>query len=221
MATTDAVHSDRIGIWASLSVFALICAYLAVLTIGLASLPSPDEPIAGIWLTAMEILILALMPVLVLMIAAIHERADRSVRTLSLCAVVFATLTAGLTMTVHFALLTAGRSAAFADAPWWGAVFAFRWPSAAYVLDIVAWDIFYPLAMFLAAPAVGAGRGGRPIRILMVLSDATALAGAAGAVTGDMQLRNVGIAGYTILLLPIAWLLHGHFGNRARNGMER
>ena len=84
---------------------------------------------------------------------------------------------------------------------------SFHWPSVAYALDILAWDVFFALAMLFAAPAFAGSRLARAIRLLMIVSGVLALAGLSGMVTGDMWLRNIGIVGYDGVFLIVAVLL--------------
>jgi predicted lysophospholipase L1 biosynthesis ABC-type transport system permease subunit len=71
----------------------------------------------------------------------------------------------------------------------------------------VAWDFFFALSMFFAAPVFNGNRLATSIRILMIASGVLALAGLAGVVAGDMQLRNIGIIGYVVVFLVVAGLL--------------
>ncbi|CAN5604180.1 hypothetical protein BH10PSE14_BH10PSE14_07690 [soil metagenome] len=80
-------------------------------------------------------------------------------------------------------------------------------PALVYALDILAWDIFFALAMLFAAPAfTGTGLRGA-IRVAMRISAVLALAGLSGVVAGDMALRNIGIAGYLGVFLVVDALL--------------
>lgn len=72
----------------------------------------------------------------------------------------------------------------------------FEWPSAAYAVDIFAWDVFFALSMFFSAPVFSGSKLAIYIRTLMLASGALALARLAGVVTGDMHIRNIGIVGY-------------------------
>ena len=73
---------------------------------------------------------------------------------------------------------------------------SFNWPSVAYALDILAWDVFFALSMLSAAPVFYGSRLTASIRVSMAASGVLALAGLSGVVVGDMRLRNIGIVGY-------------------------
>ncbi len=114
---------------------------------------------------------------------------------MSMCAVV--------TCCVHFAVLTLSREPTFTAATWTPLVFAFQWPSVVYALDILAWDLFFPLAALSAAGAVhGVGLAGLA-RGLLLGSAALAFVGLAGIPMVNMNIRNIGIIGY-VVLFPIA-----------------
>ncbi len=76
-----------------------------------------------------------------------------------------------------------------------------------YALDILAWDVFFPLSMLFAAPVFSGSRLAAWIRVLMIASAVLALAGLSGVVASDMQLRNIGIIGYLGVFLVVAVLL--------------
>ena len=186
----------------------LSCAYAVTLALGLALLPSPDEPISEPYFTLLELLILTMCPFLVALFADIHVQADADRRVFSLVALVFAALLAGLTACVHFAILVLSRQPEIVALPQFDLLFSFRWPSLVYSFDILAWDVFFPLAAVFAAPAIRAGVYSRAIRVLFVLASMLATAGLAGVFLSDMQVRNIGIIGYAVVF-PAAALLIG------------
>jgi hypothetical protein len=112
--------------------------------------------------------------------------------------------------------LTLSRQPAFASHSWLPLFLSFKWPSVAYAVDILAWDFFFPLSMFFAAPAFGGSRLAASIRVLMIASGVLALAGLSGVVAGNMQLRNIGIVGYVGVFPVVAGLL-GILFYRARS----
>ena len=207
MSAEFSAAARRLGIVSAASAGILLVAYAVTLGIGLATLPSPDDPIGDPMFTILEILILVLMPVLVAVMTAVHAWAPPAAKAFSLAAVAFMTLVAGLTSVVHFVILTLSRQEAFAGQPWLPLVTSFTWPSVVYALDILAWDVFFALAMFFAAPVFTGNRLARSVRIAMATSGTLSLAGLAGVVNGDMQLRNVGIVGYVGVFLVVTVLL--------------
>ena len=188
------------GIATGIGTVLLSVFYVAVLAVGLATLAAPDAPIADPWFTAMEILILLLMPFMTGFMVAVHGFAPPARRVFSLMALVFMAMVAMLTSIVHFAILTLARLPDFAG---WELVFAFRWPSVVYALDILAWDVFFAVSMFCAAPVFPGGGLRRAIRLALLASGILSLAGLAGVAVGDMQLRNIGIIGY-VGVFPVA-----------------
>jgi hypothetical protein len=207
----------RLGMIAAAAVFALNLAYVVVLTLGFLSLASPEEPIGDPWFRVLELLILALMPFMLALTVAIHAAAPAGTRALSLLSVIFMSLTTALTMSVHFSILTLSLTPAFAAEPWAVRLLSFQWPSLAYAIDILAWDLFFALSVLCAAPAFGGGGDARLIRGLLILSGVLALAGLSGVVAGDMGLRNIGILGYAGVFpvaaaLLVRWFRRGAAG---------
>jgi hypothetical protein len=171
------------------------------------SLKSPEDPIGDPMFTMLEVLIIVMMPAVVALMVAVHAWAPAPVKALSLTAVLFMGLVAVVTSSLHFVILTVSRHPAFAGQPWLPLFLQFRWPSVVYALDILAWDVFFPLSMLFAAPVLSGSTLAIWIRWLMVASAVLALAGLSGVVFGDMQLRNIGIVGYVGVFLVIAVLL--------------
>jgi hypothetical protein len=197
----------RLGIFSATATFILIFAYAVTLVMGLMSLESPREPIGNPMFTILEVLIIIMMPAMVALMVAVHAWAPMHAKTLSLTAVVFMGLLAGLTCSVHFVILTLSRQPKFTEQSWLPLVLSFNWPSVVYALDILAWDIFFALSMLFAAPIFRGSRLAAWIRALMIASGVLALAGLSGVVAGDMQLRNIGIVGYVGVFLVVAALL--------------
>jgi hypothetical protein len=196
-----------LGIYSAAATVILLVAYAVTLAVGLASLKSPQQPIGDPMFTILEILIIVMMPAMVALMVAVHAWAPPHAKTLTLTSVVFMGLLAGMTSIVHFCILTLSRQPEFARQSWLPLVLSFNWPSVVYALDILAWDIFFPLSMLFAAPVFGGSRLAGWIRVLMIASGVLSLAGLSGVVSGDMQLRNIGIVGYLGVFLVVATLL--------------
>lgn len=197
----------RLGLLSAATTVVLVAAYAVTLTIGLLSLDAPDQPIRNPTFTILEILIIIMMPALVGLMIAVHAWAPTRLKALTFAAVVFMGLLAGLTISLHFVILTVSREPEFEGQPWLPLVLEFKWPSIAYALDILAWDVFFALSMLFAAPVFRGSRLARWIQWLMLAAGILALAGLSGVAFGDMQLRNIGIVGYVPVFLVVAALL--------------
>jgi hypothetical protein len=196
-----------LGILSAAATVILVVAYAVTLAVGLLSLESPQEPIDGPMLTILEVLIIVMMPAMVALMVAVHAWAPMNAKALSLTSVVFMGLLAGVTCIVHFCVLTLSRQPEFTEQPWLPLVLSFEWPSVVYALDILGWDVFFPLSMLFAALVFQGSRLAAWIRVLMIASGVLSLAGLSGAVAGDMQLRNIGIVGYVGVFLVVSALL--------------
>ena len=197
----------RLGIGSAIAVVALEAAYAVTLVIGLASLESPQQPIGEPMFSILEVLIILMTPALVALMVAVHAWAPPHARTLSLTALVFMGLLAGLTATLHFVILTLSRQPEFARLELLPLFLSFEWPSLAYALDILAWDVFFAVSLLFAAPVFSGSRLAAWIRVSMTASAVLALAGLSGVAAGDMRLRNIGIVGYVPVFLVVAVLL--------------
>ena len=196
-----------LGIFSAAATVILLVAYAVTLAVGLASLESAQQPIGDPMFTILEVLIIIMMPVMVALMVGVHAWAPVRAKALSLISLVFMGLLAGVTCSLHFVILTLSRQPEFTGQPWLPLVFSFSWPSIAYALDILGWDVFFALSMLFAAPVFRGSRLAAWIRVLMIASAVLALAGLSGVVAGDMQLRNIGIVGYVGVFLVVAALL--------------
>jgi cytochrome c oxidase subunit IV len=184
----------------------LIVIYDVVLVSGFLSLQSPQQPIGDPLFSILEILIILMMPLLIGLMVATHAWASAEAKVFSLMALMFMGLVAGLTCSLHFVILVVSRQAAFANIEWMPLFLSFNWPSIPYALDILAWDVFFALAVLCAAPIFIGDRLAASIRILLIVSGVLSLAGLSGVVFGDMRWRNIGVIGYAGVF-PIAALL--------------
>lgn len=199
--------AQRLGKWAALAQFGLTLIYAVVLGIGLSLLQTSTEPIRDPYLSAMEIIILLMAPVLILLMASVHTYAAQEHKVLSMTALVLMGICAGLTSCVHFSVLTfTHMSGALAESEWFSFFFSWNWPSVVYVVDILAWDFFFGLSVILAAPIF---RGDKPctsVRRLLLVSGFLSLIGLLGPITGNMAIRMIGVVGY-VGVFPWACLL--------------
>src|SRR5215207_10271079 len=118
-----------LGIFSAAATVILLVAYAVTLAVGLSSLESPQQPIGDPMFTILEVLIIVMMPAMVALMVAVHAWAPMHAKALSLIAVVFMSLLAGVTCIVHFCVLTLSRQPEFAGRSWGALVLSFTWPS--------------------------------------------------------------------------------------------
>ena len=128
MAINFSTTARRLGIFSAIGVIVLGVAYAITLTVGFLSLKSPQQPIGDPMFSILEVLIIIMMPVMVALMVAVHAWAPSHAKTLSLTAVIFMGLLAGVTCSVHFIILTLSRQTAFADQPWLPLLQSLKWP---------------------------------------------------------------------------------------------
>lgn len=197
----------QLGALAALGQFGLTVIYAVVLGIGLSLLQSGTEPIRDPYLSAMEVIIILMAPVLVLLMTAIHTYADQEHKAISMTALILMGICAGITCSVHFSVLTfAHMPGTLAEEDWFSFFFSWNWPSVVYVLDILAWDFFFGLSLIFAAPIFRGDKLCSAIRLLLLTSGVLSLVGLLGPITGSMALRMIGVVGY-VGVFPWACLL--------------
>lgn len=196
-----------LGIVAGWTLFAMGIAYVLTMVAGFVAAGNLTDPIRDPNLEIMELLILVQAPIIVVMFAVIHAYAQPANRVLSLTAFALVCLMAGITISVHFVLLTVGRQLSPAAIPGFAQLFSWQWPSVFYALDILAWDFCFGLALLAAAPVFGGHGLRRSVRTGMLVAGTLCLAGLAGVVVGNMRVRNIGILGYGALFPVIALLV--------------
>jgi hypothetical protein len=214
-------RADRlIGMWSCYLVFALGLAYVPTMIAGFVAVGGLSAPIPDPYQAAMELMILLLAPALVVAFAALYRYASPSGKTLSLSALVLVALMAGITICVHFVVLTVGRQANETTLPGFGLLFSWTWPSVIYALDIAAWDFCLGLGLLLVAPVFSGSQLARWVRYGAILSGVLCLAGITGAVLGNMNVRNIGVVGYGGVL-PVVALLMGRLFSRTPTSDEQ
>jgi hypothetical protein len=206
VAATFTVSARRLGVASATGTVVLNAAYAVPLTFGLLSLPSSAAPIGDPWFSMMEILIMLMMPVMVGLMVAVHAWAPLESKVYGLLALVFMGLVTVVTCSVHFVILTVTHRVEFVGQSWVPLVVSFRWLSVTYALDVLAWDVFFALAVLSAAPIFSGSRLARSIRVLLIISGTLSLAGLSGVFLDVSNLRSIGIVGYAAVF-PVAALL--------------
>lgn len=155
----------------------------------------------------MELITLIVAPILLVMMAAVHGRAREPQKTIGSLAFAFMTLATGLTGAVHFVALTATRQLGSA---------LLVWPSAAYAVELLAWDGFLGLSLISAAFTFQSAGRERHVRRGFLACGLLCPFGIVGPVTGNMRLQLVGVFAYGALLPVVCLLLARLFGGDAR-----
>lgn len=199
-------NERQIGKYAAIIVFLLLVVYAVTLTKGLLSLTSQQEPIRDPFFSILEIIILIMAPLMVVLMAAVHSYAAKDVKIYSLTALIFMSLLAGITSSVHFVVLFVSRQIEAISEISMKVFFSFTWPSVIYALDILAWDLFFGLSMIFAAAVFKGGKLEKSIRISMLISGWLSIAGLIGPVA-NMQLRMIGVVGYVPVFSVVCLLL--------------
>lgn len=197
------MSNNVLGRWSSFAVFVVGVAYIVALVIGFAT-RGLSAPIVDPLLAVMEVLTLIAAPLMLVMMAAIHGRARDERRTVGAVAFAFMILTTGMTSVVHFVELTAMRQLGSA-----GLV----WPSPAYALELLAWDVFLGLSLIFAAFTFEDRGRERRVRRGFLACGILCLFGVVGPVVGNMRLQLVGVFAYggvlPVACLLLSWLFRG------------
>jgi hypothetical protein len=201
---------NRLGLWSASALCVIGVAYMVTLAVGFSS-AGFAKPIVDPVLAVMEMLTLVSAPMLVVLIAAVHAYARPQYKVHSSVAFAFMVLMAGLTGSVHFVELTAVRQSATAS---------LTWPSTAYALELLAWDVFLGLSLLFAAPVFTAGRLERAVRAGLYVAGTLCLVGVLGPASGDMRLQFIAVAGYAGLLPAVFLLLALLFRRSHRFGPD-
>ena len=191
--------TDRwIGMWSARALCAIGVAYAVTMVAGFAAMGNLSKPLEDPYLAIMEVLILVMAPILVLLAVVIHACAPEGTKTYSITALGWMLLLAGFTMTVHLVQLTVVRRVDPSAIHGFQYLFNWHWPSVLYGVDIVAWDIFFALALLFAAPVFHAA-GRVAVRNGLLIAGAMCVLGIIGPAVNHIALRQIGIIGYAVV----------------------
>lgn len=187
--------THRVGYFSSCALAAVGLVYIGVAGTGIAVAGS--DPIRDPILAVMEVLTFLAALLVVLVMAAVHDRAVPDTRIFGSIALSFAVVMTGLTSAVHFVALSAGRQTGLTT---------LGWPSALYAVELLAWDLFLGLSLVSAAFVFRGPGLARAVRWSLAATGGLCLLGTAGPLMGDMAFQRVGIVGYGVGL-PITSVL--------------
>jgi hypothetical protein len=174
----------------------LTVVYSADFVIGFAAMGNLHDPLPDPYLAIGEALILVMAPVLVALMLAVHACAPNRAKSFTQVALGWMLAAAALTTTVHVVELSVARH--IDGFPGYARIFDFQWPSLLYAVDIVAWDVFFGLALLFAVPAFRR-RSDTAARLGLIVSGSLCLLGLIGPLTNAIAWRGIGIFGYTLV----------------------
>jgi hypothetical protein len=192
-------HVRMLGFWSARTLFLIEVVYVAVFVAGFASIGNLSDPLPDPYLAIGEILILVMAPIMVCLMLAIHQCAPKQAKPFTQLALGWMLAAAAFTTVVHFVLLTVARHIDPATFPGYARVFGWQWPSTFYAIDIVAWDVFFGLALLFAVPAFAHRGDATLVRRGLILSGSLCLIGLVGPFANVLALRTIGIVGYTVV----------------------
>jgi hypothetical protein len=204
------MSANRLGSWSALAIFLLGVSYFVTLTIAV-SVHGFTAPIADPILAVMEVLTLISAPLMVIVISAIHAYASADRKMYGLIALAFISVFVAMTSAVHFVELTAVRQRGSSG---------MIWPSPAYAVELLAWNLFLGLALLFAAPVFAGSGPERGVRRGLLISGALCVAGIVGPAVGNMRLQLVGVFGYAVVL-PVVCLMLARLFRSDRNHVSR
>jgi hypothetical protein len=188
-----------LGFWSARTILVIELVYVAVFVAGFASIGNTSDPLPDPYLAIGEILILVMAPIMVCSMLAIHQRAPKQAKPFTQVALGWMLAAAACTTVVHIVLLTVARHIDPATFPGYARIFGWQWPSTFYAIDIVAWDVFFGLALLFAVPAFAHRGDALLVRRGFTLSGSLCLIGLVGPFANVIALRTIGIVGYTVV----------------------
>jgi hypothetical protein len=194
----------RLGMWTAWTLFALYLAYETSLFAGGVVQGVPKDP----FLAIAEVFDIVGALLQVILIATIHECAPRRTKSQTLLALGWMLVMAGLTISVHFVMLTVGRQIDAATFTGYTRVFGWEWPSLLYAVELAAWHLFFGLSLLFAASAFR-GRGRQAlVRVGLRVTGVLCIVGLVGPAVGNLNWRMIGVFGYGVVFplvcIPIA-----------------
>jgi hypothetical protein len=188
-----------LGAWSARAMVCLDAVYIVVFVVGFAHLGNTSKPLPDPYLAIAEIIILVMAPIMVTLMLAIHHCAPPRAKPFTQVALGWMIAAAGFTTVVHFVELTVARHIDQSTFPGYARIFGFEWPSTFYAIDIVAWDVFFGLALLFAVPAFTHGSTATLVRRGLITSGSLCLIGLIGPFANALGWRTIGILGYTVV----------------------
>src|SRR5215471_10357124 len=179
---------SRLGRWSAWTVVVLSVLYVVTGVAGLllGHLAGGDNfGQSDPYLAILEWLIVAVTIPIITMFAAACLQAPAAKKAHALSALSFAVLCCGLTAAIHFFRLAVVRRLDPGTTEALSALVSFRWPSVAFALDLLAWDLFLGIALILLSDVFA----DRSVRLTSAAAGSLCLLGFLGPATGDLRIQ--------------------------------
>lgn len=164
----------------------------------------------------MEIITMVSAVVLLLFAISIKNLLDPEHAFPAEISVVFMTLLVSLTSVVHFVSITVSNQIVDVN-PALSPLLSLNWPSLLLSIDILAWDVFFGIAFIFLGQSLKQVKELYASRIVMILSGILALLGLIALPLNNMNLRFIGIFGYTVMPIISSAFLLGKMKNTPEN----
>jgi hypothetical protein len=192
--------------WITVTIFIV---YAVVLFAGGVVKGLPAEP----YFALAEILTIIGAIVLVILLAAIHLCTPFPFNIFSLLGLGWMFITAGITITVHFAELTVARQLDDSRRATFSPIFDFEWPALLWGIELGAWHIGFGLSVLFAAFAFQGNGLERVVRIGLITTGLLCFIGLIGPVVGDLVWRLIGVFGYGVVFPIVCVMIARVFRN--------
>lgn len=193
--------------WSALALLALGVMYVGLIAWGIMTQEPETGFIRDHVRILMEIVTMASAVVLLFFALSVKNLLGPEHGLLAEISVVFMTLLVSLTSIVHFVSITV--SGQLVDgSPLLSPLLSLDWPSLLLSIDILAWDVFFGIAFIFLGLSLRQIRELSIASSLMIFSGLLSLSGLIALPLNDMNLRFIGIFGYTVMpVISCAFLL--------------
>lgn len=195
--------------WTAYALLALGVVYVGLIVWGIVT----QDPETGFIRDQVRILmeITTMMSAVVLLFFAlsIKKMLGTEQNFLSETSVIFMAILVALTNTVHFVSITVSSQIVEAD-PLLSPLLSLTWPSLLLSIDILAWDVFFGFGFIFLGLSLKPLKELSVARIVMILSGILSLLGLIALPLNNMDIRFIGIFGYTVMpVISCIFLLSG------------
>ena len=193
--------------WTSYSVLTLGVIYVGLIVWGIITQDPETGFIRDHVKILMEIVTMISAVVFLFFALSIKNILGTEHNLLSEIGVLLMTIFVHLTSIVHFVSITVSSQIIDVN-PLLSSLLSLNWPSLLLSIDILAWDVFFGVAFIFLGLSLRQRKELSVVRIFMILSGLLSLLGLIALPLNNMDLRFVGIFGYTVMpVISCAFLL--------------